>query len=105
MNQSCQGQHIPLSKQIDNFRDVKRRLITRLGPEQAALLISKSLHLIVTGSNDFFSYYDSSSISSSTDAGLPPAFEQNLLARFVSQLQVSNLGQFLLTSVLRMESD
>lgn len=87
------GQHIPLSKQISNFNEVKGRLRTMVGVDQASLIISKSLYLIVSGSNDFFSYYRtsaslfSSSSSENTSQIFPPNFQGDLLSNMLQQIQ------------------
>ncbi|KAH7428061.1 hypothetical protein KP509_10G073800 [Ceratopteris richardii] len=87
------GQHIPLSAQIDNFVEVKQRLYSLLGEDAASVLVSKSLYLIVIGSNDFFDNYIpthsiiSISYPNDTSEVFPPYFEEQLLSQMIQQLQ------------------
>lgn len=52
---------ISLNKQIDNYATVYGNLAAQLGSEKAAMLVSKSLILIVIGSNDLLNYFKSKS--------------------------------------------
>ncbi|KAI5571171.1 hypothetical protein BDE02_11G076700 [Populus trichocarpa] len=56
------GQAIPLTKQVGNYESVYGKLIQRLGLSGAQKRLSKSLFVIVIGSNDIFDYSGSSDL-------------------------------------------
>ncbi|KAM5586068.1 GDSL esterase/lipase [Rosa sericea] len=54
-------QSLPLTKQIGYYSQVCEELRQQLGAQAAQDLLSKSLHVVLIGSNDVFGYLDSSS--------------------------------------------
>ncbi|XP_065864616.1 GDSL esterase/lipase At5g55050-like [Euphorbia lathyris] len=60
------GTLIPLTKQLDYYGRVHRDLVKKLGNYGAKEHLSKSLFVIVTGSNDLLRYYGSSEFRNNT---------------------------------------
>ncbi|KAK8706029.1 hypothetical protein V6N13_049610 [Hibiscus sabdariffa] len=54
------GQSIPLLKQVDYYIAVQKILVQQIGSSAAESRLSKSLFVIVIGSNDIFDYFGSS---------------------------------------------
>ncbi|XP_076916864.1 GDSL esterase/lipase At5g55050-like [Bidens hawaiensis] len=55
-------QALSLGKQVEYFTKVHDKLVTQLGPSGAEAHLSKSIFLIVFGSNDWFAYYNVGSV-------------------------------------------
>lgn len=53
---------LPLGKQVENFRDYRRKLSNLIGAKNATRIISKGLFLISMGTNDFVNNYYTNSI-------------------------------------------
>uniref|UniRef100_A0A0D3AM15 SGNH hydrolase-type esterase domain-containing protein n=1 Tax=Brassica oleracea var. oleracea TaxID=109376 RepID=A0A0D3AM15_BRAOL len=51
------GQAIPLSQQQDHWRSIHQELTRKLGSSKAQIHISKSLFVMIIGSNDVLDYY------------------------------------------------
>lgn len=51
---------LSLPRQVDYFTALRERLVEQLGPAAAQQHLSKSLFLVVIGSNDAFAYFESS---------------------------------------------
>ncbi|CAN6850272.1 unnamed protein product [Brassica oleracea] len=51
------GQAIPLSQQLDLWRSIHQELTRKLGSSKAQIHISKSLFVMIIGSNDVLDYY------------------------------------------------
>lgn len=48
----------PMSTQLEHFKEYKKRLETIVGKKQATSIISKSLIVVCSGSNDVDAYFD-----------------------------------------------
>lgn len=82
---------ISLNKQIENYATVYGNLAAQLGSENAATLVSKSLVLIVLGSNDLIAYFKSKSQFPSKYT--PQQYIDLLVSTLKAQLQrIYNLG-------------
>ncbi|KAG2310618.1 hypothetical protein Bca52824_022175 [Brassica carinata] len=53
------GQAIPMSQQLDHWRSIHQELTRKLGSSKAQIHISKSLFVLIIGSNDVLDYYGS----------------------------------------------
>ncbi|EFJ35647.1 hypothetical protein SELMODRAFT_80714 [Selaginella moellendorffii] len=81
------GQHIPLVEQIQQVSDFKDQLVFNHGREAARKLMSRSLHYISIGSNDFIHYYLRNVSGVESDIS-PLDFNNLLVATLVSQLKI-----------------
>ncbi|XP_038690959.1 GDSL esterase/lipase At5g55050 [Tripterygium wilfordii] len=50
------GQSIPLTKQVEDYTAVHQDLVQKMGSSAVQALLSKSIFVVVTGSNDLFDY-------------------------------------------------
>ncbi|KAJ0765673.1 putative triacylglycerol lipase [Helianthus annuus] len=57
-------QSIPLTKQVGYYSLVHEQLVQQLGPDEAQAHLSKSLFLVIIGSNDLFGYFNKNSKAS-----------------------------------------
>lgn len=82
---------ISLNKQIEDFATIYGNLAAQLGSENAAMLVSKSVMLIVIGSNDLIAYFKSN--SQLPYKYTPQQFIDVMVSTFKAQVQrIYNLG-------------
>lgn len=83
-----QLQRIPMSVQLEYFKDLKQILLNSLGFADAERLIANSLYFIVIGSNDYLNNY---LLPNSPDSltYTPEEFQSLLIATFSQQLKVA----------------
>lgn len=83
MEQTIKGV-IPLEKQIQQFATVQSNLTAAIGSDETEELLSKSLFLISSGSNDILSHFLNIGGSTKEDflQSLSDAYDNHLTARF-----------------------
>ncbi|XP_062077688.1 GDSL esterase/lipase At5g55050-like isoform X2 [Humulus lupulus] len=90
LNQTNQKNSLSLTKQVNSFIKVHKALNKQLGPSGLNQHISKSLFVIVTGSNDIFSYFGSAELRNKTT---PSQYINSMVATFKGQVErLYNLG-------------
>ncbi|PWA53756.1 SGNH hydrolase-type esterase domain-containing protein [Artemisia annua] len=57
-------QYISLAQQVEYFYMVHNKLVRQLGQSNAQMHLSKSIFIIIVGSNDIFSYFNAGSLVS-----------------------------------------
>ncbi|OMO65840.1 Lipase, GDSL [Corchorus olitorius] len=75
------GQHIGMSKQVDNFAKTRQEIISRIGEAAAKKLLKQAFYFILTGSNDF-----SMSPFSPANYYIGSNFVDEVISQFRSQL-------------------
>ena len=79
-----------MNKQIEDFETIYGNLAAQLGSENAAMLVSKSVMLIIIGSNDLIAYFKSNSQLPSKYT--PQQFIDLMVSTFKAQVQVKILA-------------
>ncbi|GLT76014.1 hypothetical protein SLA2020_476990 [Shorea laevis] len=90
------AQAIPLIQQVTDFITVRAELLRKLGAPKTHKLLSRSLFIIVIGSNDLFGYFGS------RPQITPRGFVDNMLSALTEQikrLHTHGARKFLLTGV------
>ena len=77
---------IPLSKQLDNYRDYQAKVVDLVGEENATSLFSRGLYVLSAGSSDFLQNYFISPILQSTYT--PNQFSEILLRNYAEFIEV-----------------
>ncbi|CAH2069910.1 unnamed protein product [Thlaspi arvense] len=78
------GQAIPLSQQLNNWLSIHEELTKKLGPSEAKVHISKSLFVIVIGSNDILDYFGSLELRQKSN---PQQYMRSIADKFKKQLK------------------
>lgn len=78
-------QAIPFTLQITNFMNVKGKITNKLGDPEGMKLLSKSVFVIVIGSNDLFDYFGSHKLQS---ISTPQEFVDDMLSTLKDQVKV-----------------
>lgn len=81
-----QPQSISFGEQVDYYLAVQKELVQKLGASRAQTHLSKSLFIIVIGSNDIYTYFDSS-INNRTS---PQQYVNSMAAALKQQVKVTN---------------
>ncbi|KAJ8763603.1 hypothetical protein K2173_003075 [Erythroxylum novogranatense] len=93
------GQSLPLTQQVGYYESVYEEMVKKIGRSRAQSQISKSLMVIVTGSNDLFGYSDSAGFEKSNT----PLQYLNLMALtlkgLVKRIHETGARKFLFTGV------
>lgn len=84
--QTSQGQAIPLSQQLKHWLSIRNALTRKLGQSKAQIHLSKSLFVVVIGSNDLLNYMRSSEIRKKSS---PQQYTQSVVDKFRAQLKVN----------------
>ncbi|KAJ0261646.1 hypothetical protein HA466_0047230 [Hirschfeldia incana] len=96
------GQAIPLSQQLKHWLSVHKALTRKLGPSNAQIHLSKSLFVVVIGSNDLLNYIRSSMLRKKSS---PQQYTQSVVDRFKAQLktiQETGARKFLILGVAQL---
>lgn len=92
---------IPLSQQLEHFKEYRHKLVVLVGSSQAESIISDSLYIISAGSNDYlFNYYINPFIHKS-----PDQFSDLLIGIFNSTVAVSSMQDAILGLVIMIFSN
>ncbi|VVB16053.1 unnamed protein product [Arabis nemorensis] len=83
-NDQITGQAIPLPQQLKNWISIHEELTKKLGPSEAKTHLSKSLFVIVIGSNDVLDYYRSLELQQKSS---PQQYMQSVADSFKEQLK------------------
>ncbi|XP_010539124.1 PREDICTED: GDSL esterase/lipase At5g55050 [Tarenaya hassleriana] len=78
------GQSIPLSQQVNNYISVHEELVKQLSPSAAQNHLSKSIFVIVIGSNDLFDYFSSFKLRQKNN---PQQYTQMMATKLKEQLK------------------
>ncbi|CAH2069909.1 unnamed protein product [Thlaspi arvense] len=78
------GQVIPLSQQLSYWLSIQQNLTIKLGPSEAKVHISKSLFVIIIGSNDILGYFGSPELRKESN---PQQYMQSIADKFKEQLK------------------
>ncbi|XP_013646827.2 GDSL esterase/lipase At5g55050-like [Brassica napus] len=79
------GQAIPLSQQLKHWLSIHKALTRKLGRSKAQIHLSKSLFVMVIGSNDLLNYIRSSQLRRKSS---PQQYTQSVVDRFKAQLKI-----------------
>ncbi|KAJ4867977.1 GDSL esterase/lipase [Raphanus sativus] len=93
------GQAIPLSQQLKHWLSIRNALTRKLGQSKAQIHLSKSLFVVVIGSNDLLNYMRSSEIRKKSS---PQQYTQSVVDKFRAQLktiQETGARRFLILGV------
>ncbi|KAF8081666.1 hypothetical protein N665_0871s0004 [Sinapis alba] len=77
-------QSIPLSHQVNDWLEIRKELMSQLGPFEAQIHLSKSLFFVVIGSNDLFAYFGSFKLRQRTN---PQQYTQSMADKLKEQLK------------------
>ncbi|XP_057839101.2 GDSL esterase/lipase At5g55050 isoform X2 [Cryptomeria japonica] len=92
------GGSLSMNKQVEYYATVHGNLVAQLGSAEAQKLVAKSLFMVVIGSNDMFSYFESNSKLKAKYT--PQQYIDLLISTFKVQLQrIYNLGARRIVSV------
>ncbi|KAM7259109.1 hypothetical protein ACFE04_014850 [Oxalis oulophora] len=80
------GERYSLSQQVINFEDTLSQLRTQMGSGNLTDYLSKSIAVLVFGSNDYINNYLMPTIYSSSSSYSPTEFANMLLTRYARQL-------------------
>ncbi|XP_010540156.1 PREDICTED: GDSL esterase/lipase At5g55050-like [Tarenaya hassleriana] len=78
------GQSIPMSEQVNNYISVHQESVNQLGASAAQIHFSKSIFVIVVGSNDLFDYFRSFDLQKNND---PQQYTQLMAMKLKEQLK------------------
>ena len=86
-----QRQSIPLTKQVEHYTKVYEDLVQELGSAAAQDHLSKSLFIVVIGSNDMLGFFDSGSDQAKKTT--PQQFIDSMILALKVALTVINCSQ------------
>ncbi|KAL0886792.1 hypothetical protein Bca101_010775 [Brassica carinata] len=78
------GQSIPLSHQVDDWLSIHDEVTGQIRPAEAQVHLSKSLFIVVIGSNDLFDYYGSFKMREKND---PRQYTQSMADKLKEQMK------------------
>ncbi|CAN7066887.1 unnamed protein product [Brassica rapa subsp. trilocularis] len=78
------GQSIPLSHQVNDWLSIHNEVTGKLRPAEAQVHLSKSLFIVVIGSNDLFDYYGS---FKTREQNNPQQYTQSMADKLKEQLK------------------
>ncbi|CAH8381889.1 unnamed protein product [Eruca vesicaria subsp. sativa] len=78
------GQSIPLSHQVDDWLSIHYEVTGQIRPAEAQVHLSKSLFIVVIGSNDLFDYYGSFKMR---EQNHPQQYTQSMVDKLKEQLK------------------
>ncbi|WZZ39206.1 hypothetical protein YC2023_035465 [Brassica napus] len=96
------GQAIPLSQQLKHWLSIHKALTRKLGRSKAQIHLSKSLFVMVIGSNDLLNYIRSSQLRRKSSS---QQYTQSVVDRFKAQLktvQETGARRFLILGVAEL---
>ncbi|KAG2297142.1 hypothetical protein Bca52824_043811 [Brassica carinata] len=96
------GQAIPLSQQMKHWLSIHKALTRKLGRSKAQIHLSKSLFVMVIGSNDLLNYIRSSQLRRKST---PQQYTQSVVDRFKAQfktVQETGSRRFLILGVAEL---
>nr|VDC79509.1 unnamed protein product [Brassica rapa] len=96
------GQAIPLSQQLKHWLSIHKALTRKLGRSKAQIHLSKSLFVMVIGSNDLLNYIRSSQLRRKSS---PQQYTQSVVDRFKAQLKIvqeTGAHRFLILGVAQL---
>ncbi|KAK8648588.1 hypothetical protein V6N13_129337 [Hibiscus sabdariffa] len=93
------GQSIPLLKQVDYYIAVQKILVQQIGSSAAESHLSKSLFVIVIGSNDIFDYFGSSDRRKKSTPQQYVDLMANTLKGQLKRLYETGARKFVLTGI------
>ncbi|KAK8527211.1 hypothetical protein V6N13_085064 [Hibiscus sabdariffa] len=93
------GQSIPFSEQVDDYIAVQKILVQQMGSSATEKHLSKSLFVIVIGSNDIFDYFGSSDLQKKNTPQQFVDLMANTLKGQLKRLYESGARKFVLTGI------
>ncbi|GMJ05087.1 hypothetical protein like AT5G55050 [Hibiscus trionum] len=93
------GQSIPLSEQVDKYIAVQRILVQQMGSSATEKHLSKSLFVVVIGSNDIYDYFGSSDLRKKNTPQQFVDLMANTLKGLLKKLYESGARKFVLTGI------
>ncbi|CAN6976411.1 unnamed protein product [Brassica oleracea var. botrytis] len=102
LKEQLKGQAIPLSQQLKHWLSIHKALTRKLGRSKAQIHLSKSLFVMVIGSNDLLNYIRSSQLRRKSS---PQQYTQSVVDRFKAQLktvQETGARRFLILGVAEL---
>ncbi|KAF8116897.1 hypothetical protein N665_0014s0157 [Sinapis alba] len=96
------GQAIPLSQQLKHWLSIHKALTRKLGRSKSHIHLSKSLFLVVIGSNDLLNYIRSSQLRKKSS---PQQYTQSVVDTFKAQLKTiheTGARRFLILGVAQL---